>query len=106
MCYDLLGIGKDVWRYETNGNDGVEKKVTNFLKKFRDTKAGFKADVKSIKDLSMIEKMPQHQTELKKFRVHGLHLLSYLDVQFSRIAPAPAQRDYAVLPVSFPVVPK
>ncbi|KAK6051202.1 Sec1 family protein [Cooperia oncophora] len=91
MCYDLLGIENDVYRYETGGNDSIEKEVlldenddlwvdtrrhkhiavTKGLKKFSDTKAGFKADAKSIKDLSMmIKKMPQHQKELNKFSTH------------------------------------
>ncbi|VDM60179.1 unnamed protein product [Angiostrongylus costaricensis] len=84
MCYDLLGIENDVYRYETGGNDSVEKEVLFFFlgtsgRKRRpvgqphlwhfkiDTKAGFK----SIKDLSMmIKKMPQHQKELNKFSTH------------------------------------
>ena len=45
--------------------------VTKGLKKFSDSKAGIKADAKSIKDLSMmIKKMPQFQKELNKFSTH------------------------------------
>ncbi|KAK6025706.1 Sec1 family protein [Ostertagia ostertagi] len=74
ICYDLLGIENDVLLDE-NDDLWVDTRHKHIAvvsqEKSGDSKAGFKADAKSIKDLSMmIKKMPQHQKELNKFSTH------------------------------------
>uniref|UniRef100_A0AC35U9I5 Syntaxin-binding protein 1 n=1 Tax=Rhabditophanes sp. KR3021 TaxID=114890 RepID=A0AC35U9I5_9BILA len=94
MTYDLLGIENDVYRYETGGNDNIDKEVlldenddlwfelrhhhiavvsnevSKGLKKFTEHKK-LQCDAKNIKDLSlMIKKMPQFQKEFNRFNTH------------------------------------